>query len=807
MFEWLSGFLFNPGLAAGAAAVAGPILIHILSRRRFKRIRWAAMDFLLEAQRRNRRRVRLEQLLLLFLRCLAVFLLAMMIARPFLRPGRAASLIGAGARTERVVLIDDSYSMSYRPAAGQGVAGEPVFAAATRAAERIARWIAGEAEQDTLTILRTSQPRMPSLALTNLSESNLLRLHDHLQTLAPSHGPSRMANAIAAVSEMIRRSPTQVNTAFYIISDFQRQDWIRPAVREDEKPRSVIAPLADVVGSRDDVRLVLVDVGAEAPRNIGVTDIVPIQPQCVAGVSAQFAVTVANHSPDSLTDVELNVSIARPGTASGALAAGVESVAMHGLPPVLIPRIGANRVVREPIEVTFPADGPDFLHVELAGAAAAGDRLALDNARSIAVDVAAGIKVLIVDGEPNSDRYLDEVFLLKTALRPFGRVASGNEVQVVTQEELEGTDLSGYHCVILANAFRPGKIARRNLEAFVQAGGGLIVFAGDQIDPEVYNKELYDGGRGLLPARLADVVHAGSGAETVTFADWDVAQPMLRAFVDDLAAVLRRIRIDGFIAIDESTLDAATPASRPSDTGDTSKTTNADSETGVHERAESAKKTRGVATVLARYNDARRSAAMVRRPFGEGSVLYIATSADQEWNDWAANFSYVPMMLEIVQHMARRSDTPTQVSTGEAIRCAIDTTRFRPDAAIRTPSFPLEPEIGIRAEGGDGEPMLSWTDTSRAGLYRIILSTITGEPLVRYAAVNPDASESDLSRASQVEMMNQLIEMPFEYIRDLSVFKEDSASARLELWWPLLVFAVVVLMLEHTLAWRFGARA
>ena len=50
MFQFLSGFLLNPIMAIGASAVAGPILIHILSKRRYRRIRWAAMDFLLEAQ-------------------------------------------------------------------------------------------------------------------------------------------------------------------------------------------------------------------------------------------------------------------------------------------------------------------------------------------------------------------------------------------------------------------------------------------------------------------------------------------------------------------------------------------------------------------------------------------------------------------------------------------------------------------------------------------------------------------------------------------------------------------------------------
>ena len=48
---------------------------------RFKRVRWAAMEFLLKAQKRMRRKLIIEQLLLLFLRCLLVFLLGLLLAR------------------------------------------------------------------------------------------------------------------------------------------------------------------------------------------------------------------------------------------------------------------------------------------------------------------------------------------------------------------------------------------------------------------------------------------------------------------------------------------------------------------------------------------------------------------------------------------------------------------------------------------------------------------------------------------------------------------------------------------------------
>src|SRR5687768_4485909 len=66
----------------GAAMVSIPIIIHILNRRRFKIVNWAAMEFLLRAMRKNRKRIRFEQWLLLATRCLVLLLLGTALARP-----------------------------------------------------------------------------------------------------------------------------------------------------------------------------------------------------------------------------------------------------------------------------------------------------------------------------------------------------------------------------------------------------------------------------------------------------------------------------------------------------------------------------------------------------------------------------------------------------------------------------------------------------------------------------------------------------------------------------------------------------
>jgi len=82
---------FPPGLAifalAGVLAAAGPVIIHLLNRRRFRTINWAAMEFLLEAVQRNRRVLQVRDLILLVLRVLCVLLFGLALARPFFMGG------------------------------------------------------------------------------------------------------------------------------------------------------------------------------------------------------------------------------------------------------------------------------------------------------------------------------------------------------------------------------------------------------------------------------------------------------------------------------------------------------------------------------------------------------------------------------------------------------------------------------------------------------------------------------------------------------------------------------------------------
>ena len=106
--------LLNPFLVGGLAAISAPIIIHLMHRRKVKLVDWGAMRFLLEMLAKSRRRLFIDQLLLLLARILVLTCLALALIRPAWRrnvsEGLNSQLLVRQGRTAAVLLIDDSLS-------------------------------------------------------------------------------------------------------------------------------------------------------------------------------------------------------------------------------------------------------------------------------------------------------------------------------------------------------------------------------------------------------------------------------------------------------------------------------------------------------------------------------------------------------------------------------------------------------------------------------------------------------------------------------------------------------------------------
>src|SRR4051795_6516254 len=173
-------FLNPANMVVGGALVSSPIVIHLINRMRYRRVRWAAMEFLLKSQKRNRRRLIIEQLILLLLRIMLVLLVGLLLARflwdalAFTRP----------QNTLHVVVLDDTPSMGDAWRA-EGVAKNTFDVAKTAVVDEIARGAAQARTPQALYLVRLSALDAP-FPVERLNEGSVEELTNHLADLKPS---------------------------------------------------------------------------------------------------------------------------------------------------------------------------------------------------------------------------------------------------------------------------------------------------------------------------------------------------------------------------------------------------------------------------------------------------------------------------------------------------------------------------------------------------------------------------------------------------------------------------------------------
>ena len=443
----MAAWFVNPALLGGLGLIALPILIHLLSRRQYRRIEWGATRFLLEAEKENRRRVRFEQWLLVALRCLAMALLALLVARPFVQPGLVASLLGGRGQVQRVIVVDDSASLAFR----RGTSHD--FALLREAGQRLLGWLHGGAPGDLVSVYLTSKPSEPLVAGQRLSAATLEDLRGRLGALDPTSLAARPRRLLEAVAEDLLATGQGVPADLYVLSDFQRSEWLATDAATGVSPAdqlgSVFAPLNRL--GPDMVRVVLIASDVAARDNVGLVDAQLERPQTIAGLPAVINATVVNYSREPLTGARVQIEV------DGA-----------PLPPTPVEPIAAGKSQIVSVEVTFPDEG----FSELAVSVDAVDGLPADNMRRLTLPVKASLAVLLVNGQPATDPVRDEVYFARNALAPAGPFASGISVQTADPEEIEARPLDMFDCVMLCNVAAPGCNA-----TFARAAGWCFFWA------------------------------------------------------------------------------------------------------------------------------------------------------------------------------------------------------------------------------------------------------------------------------------------------------------------------------------------
>lgn len=488
----------NAILLGGALAAAIPVLLHLLNRRRFQVVRWGAMHFLEDVLRTNRKRIRIEQILLMLVRAGIPALLALCMARPILTGAKA---LIRGAPTSLVLLFDNSYSME----AGTG----------TRTALAAAR--------DEAATIVSHLPRSSEAAVVGMAgampaveepSSDLVHMRHGLEDAAGGYGLARAAPALQAAAALFASRMHEADRSLVIVSDFQRATWGAGLAEERRKAMDAIAALPVAP------RIVLFPVESGGIDNLSVGDIELSRGMAGIGQSLLVRATVRNHSRRAFGEVRVHCRAddVELETSSVSLAAGETRQVLF--------------------THKFKTAGSHVLEV-----AVDEDPLKADNVARASIPVLDRIPVLLVSGDPNPLPLRGETAYLEIALQPFARAGAARMADLLAprmlpEPQFKPESLADTRVVVLANVGRLEHAVVDALTDFVRNGGGLIIFPGDRTDLAWCNETL-TGADGLLPARLTGPVRSDDGKiAAASLAAQHFTHPALALFNDPRRATL-----------------------------------------------------------------------------------------------------------------------------------------------------------------------------------------------------------------------------------------------------------------------------
>lgn len=732
----------NPAfLWAGLALAAIPIIIHILNRRRYRVVRWAAMEYLLSAMRKNRRRLKFEQWLLLATRCLILALLGLALSRPL---GCADSTVAAlaGARTGvHVFVIDNSYSMAYeadRPGARTHLdqarmlarqrirqlspGGESVIIV-TAARQEAAAGRAG-AESEPGIVLRSSYDLEAAVAAVDRIEQ--------------SYSGTDLAGALQLAARLAREEQRQPHKHLYVLTDFTRSAW---ETRQADLLRQAGSELSRLFGPR----ITIHDLGRQGQWNYAVLALGPEGNLVTNKFHTDFVATVRGYGSGGQTLAQWKWDEQLLGD-GGRLVPSTDTQDLRQTRAVI--REGGAHV----LSLTLANDEP----------------LRIDNVRHRVIEVAAELRVLIVEGErgsgmlSGSGAFLDLALAPRKQIGPDGAIRSDSYVapELISDLELGNRVLGDYRAVIFANVPSIQPAQADQVRRFVEQGGTLMVFMGEQVSTDAYNATLLP--RGLLPGRLVARKNAASDASAFTL-DFkpDNAHPLLNAFRSYERSGLDTAQIFSYIQLE--------PAAE----------------------AQSQE-------VLLRYVAGGRQTgdpAILVHTLGQGRVVTVTTTANPDWTTLPAKPAYPALVHELLAGTVSVGDRWLNLLAGQSLRIP---------PTIRLSGLPVLTDsarrpIPVEAVAQDGVTFYRSSALARPGLY----SLNTGNQTFPVAVNVPD-DEADIRLLPAEAIRRALgdIEVRFagDAIPDASLARNDNP----DLGWPVMLVLLVFVGLECFMAMRFG---
>lgn len=741
------GFVTWAFFWAGLAAISIPVIIHILNRRRFKTVTWAAMEFLLRAMKKNRRRLRFEQWVLLATRCLLVFLLGTALARPLACENE--SVAGIGGRTGlNVFVLDNSYSMAYEASRPNG--SRTHLDQAKKVAKALVERMNSGGES--VAIITSSRPAAAVPGFEKPSY-NLAAATAAIDRVEQTYGATDLMGALQMALRVAQDEARQPVKNLFVLSDATRSAW--EGQQQADALKQVGVDLAKVFRV---THYNLAD--GQQQWNQAALALVPTNNLVTTNFGSDFAATVKGYGAGP--DVGLRWSLNDTTLPEG---------------PVV--RLDTDTPPQLQTTAQFKAGGPQVLSVSVL----TNDGLDFDNTRWRVVDVAAALKVLIVEGQRGLSVLEGSGAFLQVALSPApSEVGPGSPKttsyvasELISDLELGNKVLGDYRAVVLAGVAQIPATQAEALATFVKQGGTLLLFMGEPVDPDNYNLSLLP--RKLLPGPLVKRMQTASDQKPYAF-DFDPGgnlHPLLSVFKNQPNAGLDTAEVSTYWQVDippgaevERVLNYASANAGP-----------------------------GAAAPAAPPATRPQSDPVITaHSLGEGRVVFVSTTANQEWTTLPSKPLYVALVHELLAGSVRTGDAWLNRTVGQPLEIPA-TVRL---AAAPTLLDPAKNPVVIEAsQSPGGATVYRSRPLTRPGVYA--LSTGIGNLPV---AVNVPPDEADVrtmpaealrSALGGIELTQRGADVPAVAI---------AAETGNDLSWAFMLAVFALLAVECFMAMRFG---
>lgn len=751
----MSSFFLNPWLLAGLAGICLPVIAHLLSRRRFDVVDWGAMQFLNPA-RRTRRRLKLQELLLLLLRIGLIVVLALAAARPWLPSGLLSGYRSAGSRAV-VLVLDGSNSM----ARSDGL--NTLHQLAIRRAQE---FLDSLGPGDTVALIDArDQPR--TVIESPLQDLRVVR--EALQSLPAPAGAGNLQAAAERAVEILGRTSSAAREVV-LLTDRQRVGW-QP---DNAAAWDRFEDLLTFPAVRPKVWSLNVASGlAAATRNIAVGRLQLSRDLTVPDFPLRLNARIR-----SSADQELQVPI---------------RLLLDGQPlaekqqDVTVPPRGEASVE---LEVSVRPVGTHILSLE---AITTEDPIPADNISHAAVHVTTALPVLLINGQAAVDPAARETFFASIALTSPGHRTPWVQAHVVEAADVQAADIQRAAMVVLADVRTLPAGIPEELSQFARRGNGVLICCGPQTTADSFEQlfvqsGLLEGVR-LLRTRQA----APEAADPVRVSQLSLQSGWLDRFRSDPSRSFLKATFQQWW-LTQLTDTAVVLAQLTS--GDPLLIQSACGEGSVLLMTSSLSR---------RWNDLPTRADYV--PFLHEAVFQAAASRIRRNVD-----AGTPLIGQLPDAGAPGLPaTPPQATQTAA---AADSARYRSPAGVLLTPVTSTPATSTSA--GPAQAVL--TDTGLPGIYDLLAvsgepgpdaaaAAPAGQPLDRFV-VNYDHTEDDLAELTADDRARLIVNDRLRFADSLDDLQRRmfGTESRTELWAGLLFLFLTLLLAEVWLTRRMVLR-